>query len=126
MSDPQNNFKIFNEANNSEKTMSDSDYATDIYRLQGLTPMMANPKAHNKMFRQWSIMCKAIADMIGDKGYDATDEDVTDLKDNLKSSVKDLARDELSAEITTLGNINTWKQSITATAFGISSSRSCS
>ena len=116
MSDPQNNFKIFNEANNSEKTMSDSDYATDIYRLQGLTPMMANPKAHNKMFRQWSIMCKAIADMIGDKGYDATDEDVTDLKDNLKSSVKDLARDELSAEITTLGNINTWKQSITATA----------
>ena len=60
MSDPQNNFKIFNEANNSEKTMSDSDYATDTYRLQGLTPMMANPKAHNKMFRQWSIMCKAI------------------------------------------------------------------
>jgi hypothetical protein len=115
MSTPRNNFLIFNEANNEFTTMSDSDYASDLYRINGLIPMIADPIAHNKMFRQWSIMAKAIADMICDKGYDALDTSASDLKNNLKTSVKDLARDELNPEITTLGNIDTWKESITAT-----------
>lgn len=115
MSDPQNNFLIFNEANSEFTTMSDADYASDLYRINGLIPMIADPIAHNKMFRQWSIMAKAIADMICDKGYDALDTSASDLKNNLKTTVKGLARDELSSEITTLGNIDTWKESITAT-----------
>lgn len=115
MSDPQNNFLIFNEANSEFTTMSDADYASDLYRINGLIPMIADPIAHNKMFRQWSIMAKAIADMICDKGYDALDTSASDLKNNLKTAVKGLARDELSTEITTLGNIDTWKESITAT-----------
>ena len=110
-----NNFLVFNEANNPNFTMSDADYYADLYRLNGLIPMIADPLAHNKMFRQWSLMCNAIGAMINDKNLDALDTNSSDLKDNLKLTVKGLARDELSTEITTLGNIDTWKESITAT-----------
>jgi len=116
MPEPQNNFLIFNENNNPDTTMGDADYASLPYRLNGVTVGRAPLVAHNKMYRQWSIMTKAVADMIEDKGYDALDSDLTDLTDNLKSSVKDLARDELSTEITTVDDINTWKESITATS----------
>ena len=112
MSDPQNNFLIFNEANNQDTTMQDADYAIDSYRINGLIPMIADPKAHNKMFRQWSIMAKAVANMICDKGYNALDTDVTDLKNNLKTSVKDLARDELQSDIN--GKSNTGHTHTTA------------
>ena len=112
MSDPQNNFLIFNEANNQDTTMQDADYAIDLYRINGLIPMIADPKAHNKMFRQWSIMAKAIADMICHKGYDALDTSASDLKNNLKTSVKGLARDELQSDIN--GKSNTGHTHITA------------
>ena len=115
MPEPQNNFLIFNENNNPDTTMSDEDYISLPYRLNGVTVGRAPLAVHNKMYRQWSIMIKAIADMIEDKGYDALDSDLTDLTDNLKSSVKDLARDELSTEIITVDDINSWKESITAT-----------
>ena len=119
MSDPQNNFLIFNEANGEFTTMSDADYASDLYRINGLIPMIADPKAHNKMFRQWSIMAKAIADMICDKGYDALDTSASDLKNNLKTAVKGLARDELQSDITTnANNITTNANNITALQTG--------
>ena len=102
MPEPQNNFQIFNENNNPYTTMSDEVYDSLDYRRNGLIPMIADPLAHNKMYRQWSVMIKAVSMMIGDKGYDALDTDVTDLKNNLKSSVKDLARDELQSDITDL------------------------
>ena len=109
---PQNNFQIFNEANNSDITMSDENYASYPQRLNGLTLGMADLVVHNKMFLQWSIMSKAIADMIYDKGYDALDSDLANLKNNLKSAIKDLAEDKLGTRITTL---ETWKDDITAT-----------
>ena len=112
MSDPQNNFLIFNEANNSLITMSDEAYASFYYRTNGLIPMEADYKLHNKMYRQWSIMTKAVADMIEDKGYDALDSDLTDLTDNLKSAIEDVAEAKVDSRISTLEN---WKSSITAT-----------
>ena len=115
MPEPQNNFLIFNENNNQGTTLSQGDYLALAYRISGLIPMIADPIAHNKMYRQWSLMCNAIGAMINDKNLDALDTNSSDLKDNLKLTVKGLARDELSTEITTLGNIDTWKESITAT-----------
>lgn len=103
---PDNNFQIFNENNNQYTTMSDEEYASLDYRFNGLIPMIADPIAHNKMFRQWSIMAKAVADMICDKGYNALDTDVTDLKNNLKTSVKGLARDELQSDINSKADID--------------------
>ena len=115
MPDPQNNFLIFNENNNQGTTLSQGDYLALAYRISGLIPMIADPIAHNKMFRQWSLMCNAIGAMINDKNLDALDTNSSDLKNNLKTTIKGLARDELSTEIITLGNIDTWKESITAT-----------
>ena len=102
MSEPQNNFQIFNVNNSQYTTMSDEEYASLDYRINGLIPMIADPLAHNKMYRQWSVMIKAVSMMIGDKGYDALDTDATYLKNNLKLSIKDLARDELQSDITDL------------------------
>lgn len=112
MSDPQNNFLIFNEANSEFTTMSDADYASDLYRINGLIPMIADPIAHNKMYRQWSIMISAVAGLIASMNYNALDSDLATLQANLKSAIEDVAEAKVDPRITTLEN---WKSSITAT-----------
>ena len=107
-----NNFLVFNEANNPTSTMSDADYLADLYRLNGLIPMIADPNAHNKMFRQWSIMVTALANIIASMNYNASDSDLTDLTDNLKSAIEDVAEAKVDSRISTLEN---WKDDITAT-----------
>ena len=74
-----NNFLVFNEANNPNNTMSDADYLADLYRLNGLIPMIADPNAHNKMFRQWSIMVTALANIIVSMNYNASDDNLSTL-----------------------------------------------
>ena len=119
MPEPQNNFLIFNENNNQGTTLSQGDYLALAYRISGLIPMIADPIAHNKMFRQWSLMCNAIGAMINDKNLDALDTNSSDLKDNLKLTVKGLARDELQSDITTnANNITTNANNITALQTG--------
>ena len=108
-----NNFLVFNEANNPTFTMSDADYYADLYRLNGLIPMIADPLAHNKMFRQWSIMIKALADIIASMNYNASDSDLATLKTNLKSTIEDVAEAKVDSRINTLED---WKESITASA----------
>ena len=107
-----NNFLVFNEANNPTFTMSDADYYADLYRLNGLIPMIADPIAHNKMFRQWSIMISAIAGLIASMDYNASDSDLATLQANLKSAIEDVAEAKVDPRIITLEN---WKSSITAT-----------
>ena len=107
-----NNFLVFNEANNPNFTMSDADYLADLYRLNGLIPMIADPIAHNKMYRQWSIMISAIAGLIASMNYNASDSDLATLQANLKSAIEDVAEAKVDSRITTLEN---WKSSITAT-----------
>ena len=108
-----NNFLVFNEANNPTFTMSDADYYADLYRLNGLIPMIADPLAHNKMFRQWSIMIKALADIMASMNYNASDSDLAILETNLKSTIEDVAEAKVDSRITTLED---WKDSITASA----------
>ena len=107
-----NNFLVFNEANNPNFTMSDADYYADLYRLNGLIPMIADPIAHNKMYRQWSIMISAVAGLIASMNYNASDSDLATLQANLKSAIEDVAEAKVDPRITTLEN---WKSSITAT-----------
>ena len=107
-----NNFLVFNEANNPTFTMSDADYYADLYRLNGLIPMIADPIAHNKMYRQWSIMISAMAGLIASMNYNASDSDLATLQANLKSAIEDVAEAKVDPRITTLEN---WKESITAT-----------
>ena len=107
-----NNFLVFNEANNPNFTMSDADYYADLYRINGLIPMIADPIAHNKMYRQWSIMISAVAGLIASMNYNASDSDLAILQANLKSAIEDVAEAKVDPRITTLEN---WKSSITAT-----------
>ena len=107
-----NNFLVFNEANNPTFTMSDADYYADLYRFNGLIPMIADPIAHNKMYRQWSIMISAVAGLIASMNYNASDADLVTLQANLKSAIEDVAEAKVDPRITTLEN---WKSSITAT-----------
>ena len=107
-----NNFLVFNEANNPTFTMSDADYYADLYRINGLIPMIADPIAHNKMYRQWSIMISAVAGLIASMNYNASDADLVTLQANLKSAIEDVAEAKVDPRITTLEN---WKSSITAT-----------
>lgn len=107
-----NNFLVFNEANNPTSTMSDADYLADLYRLNGLIPMIADPNAHNKMFRQWSIMVTALANIIASMNYNASDSDLLTLQANLKSAIEDVAEAKVDSRISTLEN---WKDDITVT-----------
>ena len=107
-----NNFLVFNEANNPSNTMSDADYLADLYRLNGLIPMIADPNAHNKMFRQWSIMVTALANIIASMNYNASDSNLSTLEANLKSAIEDVAESKVDSRISTLEN---WKDDITAT-----------
>lgn len=107
-----NNFLVFNEANNPTSTMSDADYLADLYRLNGLIPMIADPNAHNKMFRQWSIMVTALANIITSMNYNASDDNLSTLQTNLKSAIEDVAEAKVDSRISTLEN---WKDDITAT-----------
>jgi hypothetical protein len=107
-----NNFLVFNEANNPSNTMSDADYLADLYRLNGLIPMIADPNAHNKMFRQWSIMVTALANIIASMNYNASDSNLSTLETNLKSAIEDVAEAKVDSRISTLEN---WKDDITAT-----------
>lgn len=107
-----NNFLVFNEANSQDNTMSDADYLADLYRLNGLIPMIADPNAHNKMFRQWSIMVTALANIIASMNYNALDSNLSTLETNLKSAIEDVAEAKVDSRISTLEN---WKDDITAT-----------
>lgn len=107
-----NNFLVFNEANNPDQTMSDADYALDNYRINGLIPMIADPVAHNKMYRQWSIMAAALGEVVSDANYDASDASLSDLKASLKATIEDVSEAKVNTRLTNLEN---WKSDITAT-----------
>ena len=107
-----NNFLVFNETNDAEKTMSDADYLADSYRINGLIPMIADPVAHNKMYRQWSIMVTALAGIIASMNYNASDDNLSTLQTNLKSAIEDVAEAKVDTRIS---NLEDWKDDITAT-----------
>lgn len=108
-----NYFLVFNEANDPDQTMSDADYAADAYRVNGLIPMIADPIAHNKMYRQWSIMAAALGGVISDMNHDASDSDLATLQANLKAAIGEVGEAQVDTRLTNLEN---WKTSITASA----------
>ena len=68
-----NNFKVFNEAKNN--IMSDSEYNLHSQRRSGVTSGIASSALHNKLYRQTSLVAKAVADFVASQGLDATDND---------------------------------------------------
>ena len=87
------NFQIFNEENTPERTYNDSEYKEATQRLGGVMPGMALSRMHNKMYYQWSAMCKAIANLIVNHGHDCMDNDVEGITRYLEESITSAAAD---------------------------------
>lgn len=69
------NFLIFNEAMDPTKVDTDVEYLAEGQRLNGVTPGLATPKMHNKLYRQCSVMAYAIASVLAARGFNADDSD---------------------------------------------------
>lgn len=67
------NFQIFDESMTAIDT--DQEYLAEGQRLNGVTPGLASPKMHNKLYRQCSVMAYAIASVLAARGFDADDGD---------------------------------------------------
>ena len=91
------NYQIFNEENAPERTYNDSEYKEATQRVGGVMPGMALSRMHNKMYYQWSAMCKAIANLIVNRGRDCMDSDVA----GITKSLEEVIQSGGTAEITT-------------------------
>ena len=132
----ETNFLIFNEENNLDRTYNDSEYKNATQRLTGVIPGMALSRQHNKMYFQWSAMCKAIADFLVTSGYNCIDNNVEGITEGLTKTVTDMIGKDLSTHNidgeahktlfdtkldksggTVTGNLNASGYNITATKF---------
>lgn len=77
---------------NAANTLSDVDYDTNVHRKSGVESGIASKKMHNKLYRQISIMTVALANFIASEGYDALDQDVNDLSNNLSKALDKISR----------------------------------
>ena len=78
------NFQIFDESLTAIDT--DQEYLAESQRLNGVTPGLAAPKMHNKLYRQCSVMAYAIASVLAQRGYNATDNDPAGLINAIQRS----------------------------------------
>lgn len=78
------NFLVFDEGK--QNMMSDGDYSANTQRARGVTPGIAYPNLHNKLYYQVSVMAKAIADFMVAQGANASDEDVEQLTDDISNA----------------------------------------
>mgnify|MGYP003357392142 CR=1 FL=1 len=88
------NYQIFNEENAPERTYNDSEYKEATQRVGGVMPGMALSRMHNKMYYQWSAMCKAIASLIVNRGRDCMDSDVEGITKALDETITSEASGE--------------------------------
>ena len=80
------NFLQFDEAG--QNMMSDGDYEAHAQRARGVTPGIAYPNLHNKLYYQVSTMCKAFADFMVQQGQDAQDGDIEQLTTNIANAIR--------------------------------------
>lgn len=78
----EHNFQIFDESMTSIDT--DAEYLAEGQRLNGVTPGLASPKMHNKLYRQCSVMAYAMASVLAARGFDAMDDDPATLVDSIQ------------------------------------------
>ena len=79
------NFLQFDEA--MQNMMSDGDYEAHVQRARGVTPGIAYPNMHNKLYYQVSTMCKAFADFMVQQGQDAQDGNIEQLTTNIANAI---------------------------------------
>lgn len=80
------NFKVFAESVAALNVMSDTEYATDNQRINGVVPGLAAANLHNKLYKQATIMVAAMAQVIAERGFDANDNDYKGLVKSIKQA----------------------------------------
>lgn len=80
------NFKVFAEGVSAKDIQSDSVYETDTQRVTGVVPGVADPKMHNKLYKQATVMVAAMAQVITQAGFDARDDDYSGLVDGIRQT----------------------------------------
>lgn len=85
-----NNFKVFDESKTN--IMSDADYENHTQRKKGVQSGVASSAMHNKLYRQVSMIGKAVADFIQSQDFDANDADAQLLSKNLSNALNKFAK----------------------------------
>lgn len=92
------NFKVFAEGVAKSDIQSDSVYESDAQRVGGVVPGVADPKMHNKLYKQATVMVAALAQVITQAGFDARDDDysglVSAIRKTFVGSVNNIKPDE--------------------------------
>lgn len=60
----ESNFRVFAESVDTKDVETDNEYEVDSQRISGVTPGVAPPRLHNKIYKQATIMAAAIAQVI--------------------------------------------------------------
>lgn len=115
------NFLVFDEGK--QNMMSDGDYSANTQRARGVTPGIAYPNLHNKLYYQVSVMAKAIADFMVAQGANASDEDVEQLTADISTAFTNFV-DNKTKDVylplsggTLTGNLDVSEHNITADKF---------
>ena len=115
------NFLVFDEGK--QNMMSDGDYSANTQRARGVTPGIAYPNLHNKLYYQVSVMAKAIADFMVAQGANANDEDVEQLTADISTAFTNFV-DNKTKDVylplsggTLTGNLDVSEHNITADKF---------
>ena len=104
---PSNNFKQFDESKN--LMMNDTDYSSNTQRQNGVTPGIAEPKLHNKLYYQVSTMAKAFGDYIVEKGYKSNDSNVKELTTSINNAINKAIDDKTKGVYLPVGGgYNKW------------------
>ena len=91
------NFKLFDE--NKKNMQTDTEYGSDVQRLQGVQTGVASSKLNNKFAYQVSLVAYAITQMMNANGFNAYDSDsVTTFVNNLSRSVLQKVVDRANAQ----------------------------
>lgn len=103
---PTTNFKLFDE--NKTNAMTDAEYASANQRLNGVQSGIASSKLQNKFQIQMSMVAYAIAQVMVQNGYDATDSTaITTFVSNLSNSVLQKVVDKATTAQAQAGTDNT-------------------
>ena len=103
---PTSNFKLFDE--NKANMLSDSEYNSNAQRLNGVQSGVASSQLQNKFQYQASLMAYAIAQLMVQNGYDATDTTaVTTFISNLSNTMLQKVADKANETQAKVGTDNT-------------------
>jgi len=107
------NFKIFDE--NKANIEDDATYLADDYRLNGARTGLAPSPVHNKVYYQTSIMAAAIAQLLVNRGQNASDTVFNDLVTALDAVLFNPSGDTITGQLISTLAIGTAPFAVTST-----------